>query len=104
MVMLMAALVCCFNPRAREGATRRFSTYVNETRVSIHAPVRARQFNAFKLNRIFYRFNPRAREGATVEQYQGQLINIVSIHAPVRARLPLEGCCSRGIRFQSTRP
>ena len=55
--------------------------------VSIHAPVKARP-RAWRPVRRLCRFNPRAREGATDVLAEIKRIYDVSIHAPVKARPP----------------
>ena len=72
----------CFNPRAREGATRE----------TLSARLTAAGFN------------PRAREGATyvVSRYRNG--SSVSIHAPVRARPQATRATLICLQFQSTRP
>ena len=81
----IAALMLCFNPRAREGRDLprgsipplpiRFNPRAREGRdfnrpywqrvddVSIHAPARGATLAALQSGFRYYRFNPRAREG-----------------------------------------
>ena len=97
-----------FNPRAREGATRRGQNQIPAFWVSIHAPVKARPdrrggslYSHLRFNPraregatwtpalwlpVFFCFNPRAREGATFVAHPIDDSIEVSIHAPVKAR------------------
>ncbi len=53
-----------FNPRSREGATTTRDPYIDDSGVSIRAPVKERPVKGAKLTRQIG-FNPRSREGAT---------------------------------------
>ena len=71
-----------FNPRAREGATRRSPHIRKHSIVSTHAPVKARRSHLVA-----------ALPGV-----------VVSTHAPVKARLGKAVEKSLGAEFQPTRP
>ena len=93
-----------FNPRAREGATKRFVYFRTSIDVSIHAPVRARRFVVWTFSSpstVSIHAPVRARQGieAFSERYRE-----VSIQAPVRARRILAGYVDGRNGFQSTRP
>ena len=98
-----------FNPRTREGATKKKKEAEKNKRVSIHAPVRVRLLLVRRRTTNDHCFNPRTREGATPEGIVKLPPHIgfnprtregatwlvcflpygflVSIHAPVRVRL-----------------
>ena len=72
--------------------------------ISIHAPSRERQLEAYQHIRDKENFNPRSLAGATPLSVLHTNDNIISIHAPSRERLtpPLE--MIHKARFQSTLP
>ena len=74
-----------FNPRTREGANFTCFITLNDTSVSIHAPVKVRT-NLLKLQQDASSFNPRTREGANVAFLNIAPALLVSIHAPVKVR------------------
>ena len=96
--------LCCFNPRAREGAT--ISAAASSPngdsfnpRAREGATPRSTGSSSFDVG-----FNPRAREGATMRREIVPDDRRVSIHAPVRARRASSSACFCASAFQSTRP
>ena len=71
-----------FNPRSREGATRRASDRSSRDR----------------------RFNPRSREGATAQAGRERVEGGVSIRAPVRERPAEDERAAAEAAFQSALP
>ncbi len=113
-----------FNPRACEGATDMSQVRIINGRVSIHAPVKARQFQKtgilthrnvsihapvkarltiYLISQKRQCFNPRACEGATPPKFYDTLHELVSIHAPVKARPRTDAEEGVNHKFQSTR-
>ena len=74
-----------FNPRSLAGATFMRLCCSLCDKISIHAPLRERQY--FKRFWLMYpNFNPRSLAGATVFHYRCHNIIVISIHAPLRER------------------
>ncbi len=72
----------CFNPRAREGATPVIQLVPAPFSVSIHAPVKARPWDD-KAAGIIKGFNPRARKGATRHVFR-KVIDAISFNPRAR--------------------